>query len=388
MAFPPLNSEQKALLERARAVIAEAIDGAGGAIPFDRYMELALYTPGVGYYVNGSQKFGRQGDFVTAPELSPLFGQCLAAQCAEVLEATDGRILEFGAGSGALAADILARLQALERLPERYQILELSAELAQRQRQTLEARVPALLDRVEWLQRLPEPGWRGLMLGNEVLDAMPVSRFRREAEGWSESWITQDAEGGLREIWRPAAPALAGALQARAARLGDFAPGYVSEINLRLPGWMRALAGGLEQGAVLLIDYGYPERAYYHPAREMGTLLCHYRQRAHGDFLALPGLQDITAHVDFSAVAEAGVEAGLELAGYTSQAQFLLGCGLDGLLAEQQARAGDDLLSLMSSAKQLILPEAMGERFQVIAFTRGVPPALRGFSTRDLRGLL
>lgn len=386
MSFPPLNSEQAEQQARALAVLADAIHGAGGVLPFDTYMELALYAPGTGYYVNGAQKFGRGGDFVTAPELSPLFGQCLAQQCAEVLSREGGDILEFGAGSGALAADILLRLQALDCLPGRYQILELSAELARRQRQTLVQRAPQLLDRVEWLQRLPQPGWRGVILGNEVLDAMPVSRFRRTGTGWQASYVRLDDAGQLVETWRAAPRRLVEAVLAIEARLGPFAPGYTSEINLRLPAWMEAVAGFLAQGVLLLIDYGYPERAYYHPARDMGTLVCHYRQRAHGDFLALPGLQDITAHVDFSAVAEAGVAAGLELAGYTSQAQFLIGCGLDELLSGLPSDGA--ALGALAAAKQLVLPGAMGERFQAIAFQRGRRGPLRGFATRDMRASL
>jgi SAM-dependent MidA family methyltransferase len=387
VAFPRLNSEQAEQLERSRELIAEAIRQAGGAIPFDRYMELALYAPGAGYYVNGARKFGEQGDFVTAPEISPLFSQCMANQCADLLQECSGNILEFGAGSGMMAADILARLQDLDALPERYQIMELSAELRARQAETLALRVPALSERVQWLDRLPDPGWSGVVLGNELLDAMPVSRFRRGADGWEESFVELQADG-LGETWRPASPKLAEALDTRQARVGVFPPGYVSEINLRLPGWMRAVADFLQRGAVLLLDYGYTERAYYHPERDRGTLICHFRHRAHADFLALPGLQDITANVDFSAVAEAGVAAGLELVGYTTQAQFLIGCGLDGLLAGFDAADPDRYLPQLQAAKQLILPSGMGERFQAIGFARDIAEPMRGFAMRDMRDSL
>lgn len=387
MSLARLNSEQSEQLGRTRAVIAEDIARAGGAIPFDRYMELALYAPGAGYYVNGARKFGEQGDFVTAPEISPLFSQCLANQCAEVLSISGGNILEFGAGSGTMAADILARLQMLNALPDRYQIMELSAELRQRQRETISERVPALLDCVEWLDHLPQAGWSGVVLGNELLDAMPVSRFRRGESGWDESFI-EARDDQLRETWRPASPALARALEALQKRLGVFRSGYVSEINLRLGAWMQAIAEFLQRGAVLLIDYGYAERAYYHPERDRGTLICHFQHQAHDDFLLLPGLQDITANVDFSAVAEAGVGAGLSLAGYTTQAQFLLGCGLDRLLAGIDSEDADQYVTAVQAAKQLILPTAMGERFQAIGFVRDMAPSLSGFALRDMREAL
>lgn len=384
MSFPRLNSEQSEQLEHTQGVICDAIRQTGGAIPFDRYMELALYAPGAGYYVNGSRKFGEQGDFVTAPEISPLFSQCLANQCAQILAGTGGGILEFGAGSGVMAADILLRLEALDALPARYQIMELSAELRSRQRETLMQRAPSLLDRVEWLDHLPQPGWSGVVLANELLDAMPVSRFRWSGGEWQESFIGLKADA-LKEIWRPASPSLKMALDSLQERLGPFEPGYTSEINLRLGGWVRSVAEFLGQGVLLLLDYGYTERAYYHPERNQGTLICHYRHRAHDDFLSLPGLQDITASVDFSAVAEAGVDAGLVLAGYTTQAQFLLGCGLDSLLAALDPGDVDRYLGYAQAAKQLVLPSGMGERFQVIALERGVGQAMRGFSMRDMR---
>jgi len=384
VSFPSLNSEQLEQARRTREVIAGEIEAAGGEIPFDSFMQLALYAPGAGYYVNGAQKFGRQGDFVTAPEISPLFSQCLANQCAEILESTGGNVLEFGAGSGVMAADVLARLQALESLPPCYQILELSAELRARQRETLAERVPDLVARVEWLDQLPEPGWQGVMLGNEVLDAMPVTRFRRDESGWQESRIGY-RDSQFVERWGAARPALIRRLESVQSRVGVFPVGYVSEVNLRLAPWFEAVAPVLQRGALLLLDYGYPERAYYHAERSQGTLICHFQHRAHDDFLALPGLQDITANVDFSAVAEAGVAAGLELAGYTTQAQFLIGCGLDRLLAAMDASDSDRYLPAVQAAKQLVLPSGMGERFQAIAFTRDFDDPLTAFAMRDMR---
>lgn len=387
MSSPRLDSEQVQQLEKTRSVISDAIRDAAGAIPFDRFMELALYAPGAGYYVNGAHKFGEQGDFVTAPEISPLFSRCLGNQCAAILGETGGNILEFGAGGGVMAADLLIQLDRLGQLPERYQILELSAELRARQRETLAKRSPALLQRVEWLERPPDHPWDGVVVANELLDAMPVSRFRRGETGWQESCIGLEGDR-FEEHWRQACSHLSERLQALQARLGPFPIGYVSEINLRLEPWFRTLAGFLRRGAVLLVDYGYTERGYYHPERDRGTLICHFRHRAHDEFLALPGLQDITANVDFSAVAEAGVGAGLTLAGYTSQSQFLMGCGLDGLLAEIDPGDVEHHLRQVQAAKQLLLPSAMGERFQAIGFVRGLAEPMRGFALGDRRDSL
>ncbi|HXG29279.1 MAG TPA: SAM-dependent methyltransferase [Nevskiales bacterium] len=370
---------------RLAELIRAEIEAGGGAISFRRYMELALYAPALGYYSAGARKFGPGGDFITAPELSPLFSRCLARQCAEVLTQTGGDILELGAGSGVMAADMLAELEALAALPERYRILELSGELRQRQRETLAARVPHLLSRVTWLERLPEPGFRGVMVGNEVLDALPVERFQLTAAGPRPLGVTWDGAGFT---WTELAedPALTAALQASEAALGwRLPPGYASELCTALGPWLTALAQALEAGVLLFIDYGYPRREYYHPERDRGTLLCHYRHHAHDDPLVLPGLQDITASVDFSAVAEAGLAAGLELAGYTSQAYFLFGCGLERLLAEVDPADTRRYLALTGQVKRLTLPGEMGERFQAIALARGLERPLSAFVLFDQR---
>lgn len=360
-----------------------------GRLAFDRFMELALYAPGLGYYAAGARKFGEAGDFVTAPEISPLFGRCVARQCRQVLAFLDGGdLLEFGAGTGALAADLLLELEALASLPGRYLILELSPDLRQRQRETLAARAPHLLDRVEWLDALPDPGFRGAVVANEVLDAMPVSRFRIGEDGVREGFVCWRDEG-FRAFWdEPLTPGLEEAVSALQECLGGFDAGYESELNLRAGPWLRELAQSMEAGAVLLIDYGYPRTEYYHPQRSAGTLLCHYRHRAHGDPLILPGLQDITAHVDFTAVARAGLDAGFDLGGYTTQAHFLLGCGLDALIAASDPHDVKAHLTLMQGVKRLTLPSEMGERFQVLALTRRLDRPLAGFSLRDLRGRL
>jgi len=365
------------------------IEAAGGVISFARYMELALYAPGLGYYAAGARKFGEGGDFVTAPELSPLFSRCLARQCLQVLDGLGtGAILEFGAGSGVMAADILAELERLGALPTAYHILELSAELRARQQQTLAARVPHLLERVVWLDRLPD-AFAGVVLANEVLDAMPVHRFCVEADQDFELYVGWE-DGDF--VWRRG-PVSDGRVAARIVALrgllgAELPERFESEINLAAEDWMRSVAAVLHSGMVLLIDYGYPRREYYHPQRVGGTLMCHYRQRAHPDPLILAGLQDITAHVDFTAVAEAAVETGLEVAGYTTQAHFLLACGLDTAMAEP---AGDDLvrhMELTAQVKRLTLPSEMGELFKVLALTRGFDAPLLGFSLRDLRDRL
>ena len=382
---PAAAAHSARLLEQIRV----EITAAGGAISFARFMDLALYAPGLGYYRAGARKFGPDGDFVTAPELSPLFSRCLARQCRPILEALGGgTLLELGAGTGVMAADLLRELRALDALPERYAILELSGELRQRQHQTLAERTPELLDRVVWLDTLPDPGLRGVVLGNEVLDALPVERFRvteagprRLAVSWNETrldWMEGDEDPEV-------TAAVAGIEQA----LGWPLPsGYVSEYVPHLEAWLRTIAGTLAAGALLFVDYGYPRRDYYHPERAAGTLLCHYRHRVHDDPLILPGLQDITASVDFTAVADAALAAGLEVAGYTAQNYFLFGCGLMELLAEADPADTLRYLEQTRQVKLLTLPGEMGERFQAIALTRDLDLPLRGFTMRDERGRL
>lgn len=382
---PEAQERSAALLTR----VSERIAARGGPIPFAEYMELVLYAPGLGYYAGGLRKFGTEGDFVTAPEIAPLFSRCLAHQCAEVLAGLGGgEILEFGAGSGAMAAGILGELRRLGREPERYGILEVSSELRTRQRETLAALAPDELGRVQWLDRLPGSPLRGVVLANEVLDAMPVERFRIAPDGVRELRVDREDE---HLIWAEG-PA-GGRLAATVGRLQrdlpePLAPGYSSEVNPALEPWLAGVADVLAAGVVLLIDYGYPRREYYHPERATGTLMCHYRHRAHSDPLILPGLQDITAHVDFTAVAQAGVDAGLRLAGYTTQAHFLLGAGLAALLTDSDPTDVRRHLALTQQVKTLTLPGEMGERFKALAFTRGFDAPLAGFALRDLRDRL
>ncbi|MGA9852816.1 MAG: class I SAM-dependent methyltransferase [Gammaproteobacteria bacterium] len=373
--LPEPSSDALAHSERLSARIHAEIVAQDGAIGFERYMELALYAPGLGYYSAGARKFGAAGDFVTAPELSPLFARCLALQCADLLAALGGGdILELGAGSGRMAADMLAELQRLDALPDHYLILEVSAELRERQRQTLEERTPVQLEKVRWLDTLP-PVFSGMIIGNEVLDALPASRFRRSTQGFEEFSVAVEDN---RFAWhlRPANAELQSTLAGLETTLPEpLANDYRSEICLRLPAFLCSLSDALTRGALLFVDYGYTRAAYYHPDRRMGTLMCHYRQRAHEDPFLFPGLQDITAHVDFTAVAEAGTAAGLELAGYTTQAHFLLALGIAEQAADWKAAR---------EVKLLTLPEEMGERFKAIAFLKGLDLPLRGFSLRDL----
>jgi SAM-dependent MidA family methyltransferase len=386
--LPAPDPAARAHSARLEAQIRSQMEAAGGRLPFDRFMDLALYAPGLGYYVAGSRKLGAEGDFVTAPELSPLFGACLARPCAQVLaELGGGDILELGAGSGALAVSLLEALAEVGSLPGRYLILEPSPELQERQREAVAGLDPALGARVQWLQELPRR-LRGLVLANEVLDAMPVHRFQIWDGAIMEVYVSWDAEGFREWVGPPESPGLVAAVAELQAAGLAVDEGYGSELNLRLGPWLAALGQGLEAGALLLIDYGYPRPVYYLAERSMGTLMCHYRHRAHPDPYVLVGLQDITAHVDFSAQAGAGRAADLELLGYSTQAHFLLGCGLDELLSRTLTQDPFSRMRQLQQAKQLILPDAMGERFQAMALGRGLQQPLPGFQLRDLRGRL
>ena len=381
---PAASAHSQRLMDQIR----DEIDAAGGHIPFVRFMELALYAPYFGYYRSGTRKFGAGGDFVTAPELSPLFSRCLARQCQEILGVSDGAILELGAGTGVMAADVLQELETLGiLLPSciNYYILELSGELRERQHATLQERVPHLLPRIRWLDNLPASGFRGIILANEVMDAMPVQRFCITEQGIAQMAVSWEADTF---IWREtqATTHLMNAVKTLQDNLGfRLPPGYISEFNPHLDDWIKSLSKCLEAGAILLIDYGYPRREYYHPQRTDGTLLCHYRHRVHADPLLLPGLQDITASVDFSAVADAARAAELTVAGYTSQTYFLFGCGLAELLAQVDPGAGAEYLELTRQVKLLTLPSEMGERFKAMALTRGLEAPLRGFTVFDER---
>lgn len=378
--LPAPDPDAAAHSARLVAHLVREIDAAGGWIPFARYMELALYAPGLGYYAAGARKFGAAGDFVTAPELTPLFARTLATQAAQILAASAPAILEAGAGSGVLAADLLDALESRGCLPERYAILELSGELRARQQATLAARVPHLLPRIEWLDRLPER-WSGLVLANELLDAMPVHLVEWNADGIAERGVSR-ADAGFAWSARPAEGAVLAAARRIAAECA-LPAGYLSEIALAAPAWTAAWGERLERGALLLIDYGFPRREFYHPQRATGTLMCHYRHHAHPEPFHLPGLTDITAHVDFTAIAEAGTEAGLDFLGYTTQAAFLFNCGLTEQLARTPADDPVRYLPQANAAQRLISPAEMGELFKVIALGRGIDTPLVGLARGD-----
>ena len=360
---------------------------AQGMISFARFMERALYEPGLGYYSAGLYKLGPEGDFVTAPEIGDLFAACLARQVADVgrqLGAYD--ILEVGAGTGRLAAMLLNGL-AGELAPARYLILESSADLRAVQSVTIETLAPDWLDRVEWLDHPPGHAWSGLLLANEVIDALPVERFRLGEQGVEQVCVGA-GEAGFDWAYRPAPAELADAVNRILSFVyRELGTAYRSEIHLQLQAWLAGLTENLEKGLALFIDYGYPRREYYLPERRDGTLMCHYRHQAHGDAFFWPGLQDITAWVDFTALAEAADACAMEVEGYSSQAMFLLGCGLQEVLMEATASSDDGGLSLATEARQLTLPGMMGERFQVMGLGRGLGEevALAGFSLQDLR---
>ncbi|QDQ74805.1 class I SAM-dependent methyltransferase [Pseudoluteimonas lycopersici] len=364
--------------EHLRKLLQEQIIAAGGAIPFSRFMELALYAPGLGYYSAGSHKFGMGGDFVTAPELGPLFAATVADAIAPVLQqlGQDAVMLELGGGSGAFAEVALKRLLALDALPSRYALLEPSADLRERQRERLQKRLPPLLfELVEWLDGPIAHEWNGVLFANEVIDALPTPRFTlRDGEVFEEH-VALDGEGRFVRRDRPADSLLSAAVRHVERGLdAPFVDGYRSELLAQLPYWLQAVAGGLRSGAMLFVDYGHARGEYYQPQRSEGTLRAFRSHHVGDDPYAFPGLQDLTASVDFTALAEAGTGAGFDFAGYCSQASFLVGNGLMQRLAEAEERAKDDTakLRLRQEAKQLTLPEAMGERFQAMGFSRDV----------------
>ena len=384
--MPSLPQPSPPALEHSQAVcaaISHEIAGCGGWISFARFMEIALHAPGLGYYSSGLDKFGAGGDFVTAPEMSALFGQSIAAQAAQVLRLTGGDILEVGAGSGKLALDLMLELARRDALPPRYCILELSADLRQRQQARIGCEAPHLLPRFSWLDTLPQH-FSGLVLGNEVLDAMPAHLVTWRAGRVFERGVAmQDG----RFLWRER-PLSGGELlrQAQALPPAGFVSGdiaYTSEINLAAQGFMRSLGRMLEQGMILMLDYGFGASEYYHPQRGAGTLMCHYRHQAHDDPFFLPGLQDLTAHVDFSAVAQAATGAGLTLSGYASQANFLINCGLTELLARTSPEDPAAYLPLVAQVQKLMSPAEMGELFKAIALSRNMQETPLGFSRGD-----
>lgn len=375
--LPIPNAEALAHSQRLTALIQDRIRQQQGWISFADFMQMALYEPQLGYYSGGAKKFGMGGDFVTAPEISPLFAQTLARQVSQVLAETHGDILELGAGTGRLAVDMLLALQGLDQLPEQYFILEVSAHLRQVQQEKIRAALPeALANRVFWLDTLPLH-FTGIIIGNEVLDAIPVHLIHRTAQGLCERGVSFDKDF----IWQDK-PLSSGSLYEAADAL-SLPEGYLTEICQAASGLIASLAQALQRGAILMVDYGFSAHEYYHPQRNSGTLMCHYQHHAHPDPFLNVGLQDITSHVDFTRIAQAGVDAGLELAGFCSQAQWLMNCGILDLLSQVSPQDMALYAPLAAAAQKLLSPAEMGDLFKVIAFTRQFDAPLLGFSAGD-----
>ena len=355
---------------------------AGGWLSFAEFMHTALYTPQLGYYSGGGKKFGVGGDFVTAPEISPLFGLTVANQVAEVLAQTGGDVLELGAGTGKLALKVLQGLQHQNQVPDHYYILDVSAHLRQVQQETLQADLPPeIFARVQWLDALPEQ-FTGVVLGNEVLDAIAVHLVVKKEGQWLERGVI--FEGGLQwqntpldnQHWVSHLPV-------------DLPDGYLTEVCPAANGLIASLANSLQQGMILMLDYGFGAREYYHPQRNQGTLMCHYQHYAHDNPLTLLGLQDITAHVNFTAIAETALENSLECLGYVNQAQFLINAGITNLLQQiPNSLESADYLRAVSAVQKLVSPAEMGELFKVIALTKHLTPPLLGFAHGDKRHTL
>lgn len=367
--------------EKLIGMIQDAIHAAGGAISFAHFMQLALYAPGLGYYSAGAQKFGRQGDFVTAPEISPLFAQCFAQQFQVILQSLQGgSILEFGAGSGAFARDVLFALDALQALPEHYFILEVSAELRDRQLQHFKAECPQFLSKIQWINTLPTQPFKGIIFANEVLDAMPVHRFKLNQGVPTELCVSVENE---QFVWRD--QSLSAELRERIhciQEICDLPDGYVSEMSIMQSAWIHSVSDILQEGVIFLVDYGYGRREYYHPERQDGTLMCFHQHHQHTDPFQFIGSQDVTAHVDFTLLAESADAAGLQVAGFTSQAAFLLACGL-----LERVKAADAVTNYKNNqaVKTLTFPGQMGEVMKVMALTRRFSTPLLGFTLQDRR---
>ncbi len=382
-ALPVPDEAARAQSQRVLAHVSAAISASeDGRIGFARYMDLVLHAPGLGYYSSGTTKFGAGGDFTTAAEFSRVYSICLAHHCASVLDAIGGSMLEIGAGSGRMARDMLETMAALGRPPDRYLILEPSADLRERQHRLLsESLSDVLMQRVSWLDCLPEAPFDGIVIANELLDAMPIHRVRRRDGRWLELCVGIEGDRLFLDDRPIVGRRLSAALREILEAVPPLPDGYIVEIGLTARDWIGAVAGILGRGKLLIVDYGYPRNEFYHPQRTMGTLVCYYRHRCHDDPLLLPGLQDITAHVEFTSIAEAGRAAGLECLGFSTQASFLLGAGLPDLVADDEI-AGDPVLS--RDLQTLLMPGAMGETFKVMALGRGCV-AGPGFQWRDER---
>lgn len=373
--LPEPDADERAHSDQLLQLVREQIVS-HGPMPFSQYMERCLYAPGLGYYSAGRTKFGAAGDFITAPELGELFARCVVSALQPVLSmlGAEADFLELGGGSGAFAEAALQAFAVADTLPREYLILEPSADLRERQRERLQANLPAALHaRVRWLDRPPEPDWRGVLFANEVIDALPATRFSVRDGEIFEEYVALDGAGRLTRVDRPADALVSGAVRHVERDLGAaFAEGYRSEILPQLPYWIQAVAGSLTAGVMLFVDYGYVRREFYLPERDDGTLMAHYRHHAHNDPFYLPGLNDLTASVDFTALAEAGNSAGFGVAAYLPQAQFLIGSGLQQVFEQMQPQDEHGRYRLAQQVKKLMLPDQMGERFQAMLLARGL----------------
>ena len=388
-----VKGRSQVLCEQIKNLCRSSDSDQGGTIPFSEFMQQALYAPGLGYYSGGLQKFGAAGDFITAPEVSALFSKCIAKQVSDVLKHYESpKLLEFGAGSGVMAAELLMELERLDALPDQYLIMELSSELKQRQQETISHKAPHLLERVVWLEGLPEELFDGVVVANEVLDAMPVECFRI-SDGDVEVLKIGVENEELVSRYAKADESVTNKVRTIGERLKEsrkdsLPDGYCSEYNPSIRPWLDSVYRVLNQGLVLLIDYGYPVSEYYHEERKTGTLMCHYQHRAHANPLWYPGLQDITAFVDFTDVAYSAAEAGFDISGYTTQAAFLIASGLDELYQSQVTDDPKQQIILAQQVKTLTLPSEMGERFKVMGLTKSFDDPLRGFALQDFRNRL
>ena len=385
--LPLPSSEERENIQPLVNQICAEIDKHDGKLDFTKFMEMALYTPNLGYYASNKAIFGEQGDFVTAPELSPLFSRCLAKQAEEVLSQLDEEadILEFGAGAGTMACDILMELDTLNCLPRKYFISELSSTLRKRQQTRIATYAPHLLDRVSWLDELPE-SFTGVMLGNEILDAIPTHRVRFNKNSEHEQLFVGYENNQLTWVGcKPENDILISEMDKTFEKFGQNMPDrYETEININSMQWIQKISRTLKQGLALFIDYGFTESEFFRPERSDGTLMCHYKHFAHSDPLTHIGLQDITSHVNFTAIAEVAFDNDMTISGFTNQTYFLVGCGLEGLLSEIDINDTKQFIRETQPVKVLILPDEMGELFKVIGLTKNFDQDLMGFRAKNL----
>ncbi len=387
--LPRPDPEARTQSEKLSVYIRDIIDRQEGAIGFDEYMDLVLYHPSLGYYSSDIQKFGAKGDFVTAPQISPFFSKCLASQCRQILgDFKEPSILEIGAGDGIMARDLLLNLEKHNSLPDKYYILEVSTDLKLRQKQLLKQSIPQYMESVIWLNSISEVNFEGLVLANEVLDALPVKRFKKESNSFKEEkvtfrknnfcWIDADADHEL----------IDNLTRLEKKLLTPFPNSYYSEININLKVWLNSIQSVIKKGVILLIDYGYSMSDYYHYEKSDGNLLCHYRHYVHNNPFFYPGLQDITTCVNFTAVAQYAEEIGLNISGYTNQTYFLFGCGLENLVPEMNLLDSKSQTKVSQELRTLTMPDEMGERFKFIALTKKYNKKLLGFSKMNQRSQL